>query len=648
MRAKLWLIVIALLGCSSDPEGGADPTVTATSDHDGDGIPDLVEGRAENVDTDGDGFPDYRDFDSDGDGILDKIEAGDAPTAPRDTDGDGAPDYRDKDSDGDGIDDTRELNAKFEIVDTDGDGIPDHLDRDSDGDGIPDLEEGAIDSDGDGIPNFRDLDSDGDGIPDACEAGDTPTSPRHSDMDGRPDYLDADADGDGIADAEEDKNGNCIVDKGESSPSKVDTDGDGVPDLVEKLAGADPGDPTSKIPATDFYFVLPYLGARGSGPIPFSTTVRQADVFFSIDNTGSMEGETDNLKANVVASVIPGIGAVIPSAAFGVGRFRDFPIATFGLTSDRPYELRQAVTTDVTKMGAAFTALPAPGGGLDVPESGYEALFQWASGAGVPSFSMPAFRPNPPDGVGGGGFRKDSLPIIVHITDATAHAPADYGAAGKGLHGRDEAVAALNAIGARVIGINSLENAGTSFEPRTQLEDLAVATKAVIPPDMGGRCPTGTSGTTYPPKTVAGKAVCPVVFDVRTDGTGLSTLIVDAIKQLAALAELDVSTRPIGKTAGEAGEVIPPGTTTADFIESIKPVAPPPAGATIDGDIFRTVKPGSTVTFHLEAYNDFVPATEKDQLFTINIQVLGDGVTVLDTRKVFVIVPKQIKEVVIK
>ena len=138
--------------------------------------------------------------------------------------------------------------------------------------------------------------------------------------------------------------------------------------------------------------------------------------------------------------------------------------------------------------------------------------------------------------------------------------------------------------------------------------------------------------------------VCPLVFDVSTDGSGLGSLIVDAIQQLASLAALDISTRKVGKTAGENGEVIPAGSTTADFIKSITPVAPPPAGATIDGDIFRSVQPGSPVTFKLDAYNDFVEQTDKDQVFTLDIQILGDNVTVLDTRKVFIIVPKTIPQ----
>ena len=45
-------------------------------DHDGDGIPNGLEGCASNRDSDGDKTPDWLDTDSDGDGIADYIEAG--------------------------------------------------------------------------------------------------------------------------------------------------------------------------------------------------------------------------------------------------------------------------------------------------------------------------------------------------------------------------------------------------------------------------------------------------------------------------------------------------------------------------------------------------------------------------------------------
>jgi hypothetical protein len=637
------LCAFVIAGCGGDdkPTSSVDPANGGGASNTGGGA---------GLDTDSDGIPDARDLDADGDGIPNADEMGDDAT-PTDTDADGTPDYQDNDADDDGILDTDELDESFEIVDTDDDGVPDFRDLDSDGDGITDAQEGhsglvgigggvrrgVYDADGDDVPDFRDLDSDSDGIPDECEGDDD------SDTDDVPAFRDLDSDDDGIADGEEDADGNCEVDAGESSPQSADSDDDGVPDLVEKIAGTDPSDDSDKIPDTDFYFILPYKGPRGDGQLDFSTSVRQADIFFSIDNTGSMEGETANIQENLVSTIIPQISDVIPNAAFGVARFRDFPIDPYGLTADVPYELGQVITTDSSLVGDAIAALPAPGGGLDIPEAGFEALFQWASGAGLPAFGMPAFQSNAPSGIGGAGFRRDSLPILVHITDAVAHDPTDYVGFSDAAHGYDQAVAALNGIGARVIGINSLENEGTEFEPRSQLEDLAVATRATIPPDADGECKTGVAGAAHDAVEVNGSPRCPVVFDVATDGSGLSGLIVDAIEELATLADLDVSTRPLGKLEGERGEVIPKGTTTADFIKSITPVPPPPAGATIDGDIFRSVKPGSTVTFELDAYNDFVRHTDKDQLFTIDIQVLGDGVTVLDTRKVFVIVPKEIK-----
>ena len=110
---------------------------TMDIDDDGDGILDVVEG--ETVDSDDDGIPNSLDLDSDNDGILDNIEAQSvlnfvAPSGtdanedglddvydanqgivPIDSDSDGIPDFRDLDSDGDGILD----NIESSILSTD-------------------------------------------------------------------------------------------------------------------------------------------------------------------------------------------------------------------------------------------------------------------------------------------------------------------------------------------------------------------------------------------------------------------------------------------------------------------------------------------------------------------------------------------------
>lgn len=637
------LALCAIAGCSDD--GGTSSSPSA--DADGDGITNADEGHTSNVNTDGDEYPDWLDHDSDGDGISDADEAGDqdTATAPRDSDGDGTPDFRDTDSDDDGLTDTEELDAQFAIVDTDGDGTPDFLDLDSDADTIADRHEIAGYPDTDGIPNFRDDDSDGDGITDAIEAGDADVDSPPIDTDGdlTPNFLDVDSDGDFVPDAQEDRNGNGVVDPGESSPLSGDTDADGTPDIVEVIAGSDPNDPTVSIPPGDFYFVLPYLGPEKSGQLDFTTNVRQADVFFSVDTTGSFGEEIAAIQAALDQTIVAGVRAVIPDAAFGVGRFEDMPLAPFGLPGDKPYELLQPITADVAQISMGLSLLPPAAGGLDVPEAGYESLYQWASGTGLKDLGFGPFAP--PGTIGGVGFRKDALPIILQITDAISHEAMDYQTVVPGAHSKQAALAALGAIGARVVGIDSLENVNTINDPRAQLEELAIATKAIIPPDpMTNKCHTGVAGAQRDPIMLAGKEVCPVVFDVLPDGTGLGALIASAVVQLAQLGVLDISTDKRGVITGLRGEVVTPGYTTADFIESITPVAPAPAGSMIDGAVFRSVTPGSTVKFDVKGYNDFQKPLEVDQLFAADIRVLGDLVTVLDVRKVYIIVPREIPD----
>lgn len=629
--------------------GGSD--VGPDDDTDGDGILNRDEGWDTDLNTDGDGWEDWLDLDSDGDGIPDATEAGDADTATPslDSDSDGTPDFLDTDSDGDGLDDSHGLGPDGEPLDDDDDGTPDYLDDDDDGDGILDRIEGfahEVDSDADGIPNRLDTDSDGDGVPDAIE-GQTDT-----DSDGARDYLDLDSDDDGIPDAEEDRDGDGKVDacadpsagKCESDRLSADGDGDGIPDLVESVAGSDPSDPASGIPSDDFYFVLPYEGPAQEGVLDFSTTLRQADVFFSVDTTGSFGEEIAAIQEAIGTTIVPGVRDVIEDPAFGVGRFEDFPIEPFGLPSDLPFELLQPITTSVKKISAGVDLLPPAGGGLDTPEAGMEALYQWASGTGIPEAGLAPFWPGD---IGGAGFRKDSLPILVQITDARSHMPKDYTAAGIATRGPKAAVAALRGIGARVIGVRSTENLGNEYDPRAEMEDLALQTRATIPPNSKGKCRTGIDGAARDPVADGGADVCPLVFDVRPDGTGLADAIVAAIQRLASLASLDISAVPVGEPEGLRGEVLPPGTDTADFIESILPEPPAPAGSRIDGDVFRDVRPGSTVSFRLRARNDFVEHTAEVQLFTIDIHVLGDAVTVLDVRNVYVVVPKVIPKAVV-
>ncbi len=248
-------------------------------DADSKGVDESIQASALPVfDTDGDGLADYRDVDSDNDGVSDSIEAGENPGKPTDTDGDGAADYRELDSDGDGIPDSQEQ-PQTQIpndstigedgsMDSDGDGIVDSIDIDDDNDGLLDQLEGMADNDGDGILNLLDLDSDGDGIFDSLEASentkqlselDTNNDGRldfkvgsngfvdllestldsgtsifnvaDTDRDGVVDFLDLDSDNDGVYDSIE-SNGDAD-DDGHANYRDLDSDQDGLSDLLE-------------------------------------------------------------------------------------------------------------------------------------------------------------------------------------------------------------------------------------------------------------------------------------------------------------------------------------------------------------------------------------------------------------------------------
>ena len=147
-------------GISDLIESGADPSAVDT---DGDGaydgavdpvtgVPVDANGGVDPVDSDGDGVDDYRDLDSDDDGIADAIEA--QPTAGYQTPSIGS------DADDDGVVDTFDSSTGFggdfsTPEDTDGDGVADFLDDDSDNDGVDDIVESGLtpgaDNDGDGI-----------------------------------------------------------------------------------------------------------------------------------------------------------------------------------------------------------------------------------------------------------------------------------------------------------------------------------------------------------------------------------------------------------------------------------------------------------------------------------------------------------------
>lgn len=603
------------------------PASELPPDADSDGIPDCIEGL---LDHDGDGAADCLDDDTDADGIFDAIEG---------------------------------------YGDLDGDTIPDFADGDADGDGIEDRFERNLDPDDDGIPSQLDEDADNDGAPDSIEFGRGPGDtgpPVDTDGDGTPDFLDLDSDADGLADEEET---GCPA---SSDRRNADSDGDGSTDLVEQAFGTPPCDVTIDISGVvDFYFEIPFGSPEQSDTLEFSTNVRQGDVVFNLDTTGSMDAERNQLKSAWNSTIIPALvsafpgDSIRPGAGYGVSRWDDFPCNGYGDTSsgDRPFRLVQRVTTDAAAAQAAVNTIGGHYGG-DTPESGIESLYQLATGVGRAECvgdDAPAFDPaaglisGVADGtIGGAGFRSGSVPIIVHVTDAPTQARGQngypYGAT------REEAYAALSGIGARVIGVASDGAARgdlLEFARRTGSAVPACAWDATRPGGCGaGQCCTGYGGGGRDPEA---DGLCPLVFDTDGNGNGLSGAVVSGIESLVRFAPLDLTVRLRRDETTFASQAI----DTTCFIRSVEPVtfeapatacsiAQPTAIADLSGDGtpdgFVNVTPGSRLFFAVNAHNPCVRETADPQVFVAYLDIVAGGDAVLDTQVVTILVPPDLKQ----
>ena len=362
------------------------------------------------------------------------------------------------------------------------------------------------------------------------------------------------------------------------------------------------------------------------------------DVHFSIDTTGSFGGEIQTLKANLQDTLIPRLRTRVSDLAIGVSRFADFPVRPFGLATDRPYDLLTPVTTDFFRVTTAVFNLDHPlQNGGDTPEASIEALYQIATGEGLLgpiNGNIDRFTPHPEiqgsGAIGGVGFRAGSARVVVNVTDAPSHDPVDYGSMVPGTHTLDQAAAAMRAINVRMIGIASGEPA------RAQLEALAIATGAVIP-TTGGRCVTGIGGLTRP----AVSDVCPLVFDIGSDGSGLTFSVLDAITRfLDSLAFTTVTSGVESDPRSFITGVEALSSTAPDGVEQPHREDRTPAGAP-DGvpDTFTAVSTRTRLTFRVHVRNTTVPSLDLPQLFFVRVMFIGDDV-VLGDRIVRIIVPE--------
>lgn len=513
---------------------------------------------------------------------------------------------------------------------------------DSDGDGLYDQFEGTEDWDGDGMPNHLDTDSDNDGWPDSEESGGLGgCRARNSDDDAIPDYLDNDSDNDGLSDRDE-------RETYFTNPLDADSDGDDFIDVAEVATGHDPNDATDGIPEDDYYVVLPYDGPAVERDLRFGTTVRQADVFFMMDRTGSMSSEVTRLKSSL-DGIVEQMTMSIRDVGVGFGGFAGFGgraaggcMTVLGIEScsdgpegDVPFNLYGVITTDLTRMRSDLAMMEADLGGANWASSN-EALYQAATGAGiapwVPMQRCSAVPDEEGRRYGYPCFRPGSLPIMVVLTDTSSkNGPLTSGVSGGTYtpsnftmgpppHTYDETLASLRMIGARVIGVLSGAEVDNPT-PQQQFETWARETGTV---DAGGD---------------------PIMFNIGSDGAGLDTSIVEAIRVLAEETPQNISASP------RDGEDIPEQDPAVDATQFVKAITPTrlveggvptvtcPMTDRCDDHVFYGVSPGDVVEFRVRFENDFQRPRASTQLFRATIVVLGNGVAELDEREVVIIVP---------
>ena len=508
------------------------------------------------------------------------------------------------------------------------------LSEDADEDGIPNGVEGCSDRDADGIPNYLDADSDADGIPDSEEAGDDPANPRNSDKDDSPDYLDRDSDNDGLSDKKEKELG--------TDPLLKDTDGDGSDDLAEIVyneshpGGADPLDPDSSIPAGIFYVVLPY---RSQEPVNrelmFSTKIEAIDVVIILDASGSMSDEIRNLKSEIKTNIIDAIAAqysdnpnfvsyALTSLYFDASLTSPSSLTTEVLnntlddySADKGHELHtdslyhiatgeafdSALRTCMNGTCGTIMGMPFPDEEIDFPKSNCDGQL---------------------GSVGALCLRQKSMPIFIMITDEEFQycPPESALQAFDGCawaNGRsfgktfEEAIAVMNGVGAKFIGVDSSfsDNGSMEHNAEDDFEQVSALTGSL-----------DKDGNNFNSHTKS------------SDGSGMSSQIADAIVDLTTFIDMDVTTSSMSDwTCGEHSAV--------EFIKSSKTVKAVPEGSVDhwDDTTFYSVKQDAEVYFDVEFYNDFcINSMDVPALYEAHVTVTGNG-SFLSGRLVHVIVP---------
>ncbi|MCK5808738.1 hypothetical protein KAH37_07125, partial [bacterium] len=394
--------------------------------------------------------------------------------------------------------------------------------------------------------------------------------------------------------------------------------------------------PDSKIPDGIFYVVLPYKSQEPvNRELMFSTKIEAIDVVILLDNSGSMSDEIRNLRDEIEEKIIDKISDTYSDNP----NFVSFALASVAHTDEHSFY--SSIDTGPIKSGVSdFDA----GGGNELH---VDTLYHISTGEAFSSFLRSCLNgkcgeifgmPMPDeeinwvtptcDGqlgtVGALCLRKKSMPIYIMITDEPFQScPAEpqleafddcaWRAGSPAGRTFEEAVAVMNGIGAKFIGID------TFFTDRGSSDNPAEDDFNEVSERTGSLDKDGNNFNSH---------------TKSADGSGMSTQIADAIIDLTTFIDMDVTTSSMSDwTCGDH--------SAAEFIKSSKTVkaVPPDSVDSQDETTFFSVKQNAEVYFDVEFYNDFcINAMDVPAMYEAHVTVTGNG-SFLSGRLVHVIVP---------
>jgi hypothetical protein len=407
-------------------------------------------------------------------------------------------------------------------------------------------------------------------------------------------------------------------------------------------------------PSRDFFFVVPY----GEDPAPksdvlkFSTNIKQADVAFVMDTTGSMDGSITNLKTALQSTLLSQLQAAIPNVGLAIVDYKDYPTAPYGdaggsflgivTPKDFPVLVRQKITTTLSLATTAVGQYKASGGN-DLPESQIPAMQHVLTGEALASggANVAAASVTQPGHWGGVEFRPGSAPVVVNITDIDWH--------GEGHTPYPFATPTMASLKAAFLARNAFFVNITSSD-ESQANDLSDATKSYVAPAAfggtcgAGQCCTGVGGAARAPTGPGG--TCRLNFQ-HSNGSGVSGGVVKAIQAIAVGSTFDV------KAAASNDPKNAKGVDATKFIKALRAMdegnpangcpAAPAKDSDGDGikDTFLAVKAGTPVCFEvIPAKNGIVPPELDPQFFNAFVDVIAvQGNLALDKRSVLFLVP---------